>query len=543
MESCCESSNGTLIKSKNNKSAPIASNSMKARHTQNVNTYSIAIVGTGFSGLCVVSYLIQFLKNKKDKVSITLFDPQKIEESIAYNVNLPDSFKLNHEAKYMGIINPSNVVASYDDFFIWIQENLHKSLRILGGKTLTEKYFGFELRNPESHLPRSIYGYYLMYRFEQIKSGARTGNYEFKYQSHHVSHIQKKVDAFQVFYNNTSNLFDFVVLSTGDFYAYKEKDIFYSSLPSTYLGNEKISKDQHIGILGSSLSAIETAIALADLGYQKISMFSRHGRLPKIRGKTTLYKPRYITKSAITNLRGKTGTVNLETFLRLIKKELDYAYSLKGQGWYQKKGVYWGEIASNSDPLKQLDEDIKKAKSGEEFVWRSVLFGLQDVEMDFWESLTSMDLKLIIEQYATLILMHFSPMPLIQAEKLKSYLNAGIITLSYKLIGYKQREARWEMSLHDRIIPVAHLIDARGYSQEAANNPLISSLITSGLLEKHQAFGIRANKKHQAISQKGVEKNLYAIGTILNGALPLKASTPYINQFAKEIASHIVKSL
>lgn len=504
----------------------------------------VAIIGGGFSGLCVASTLIQLLKNKKKHVSIMLFDPNQIDHGKAFNINLPNSFKLNHEANYMGVINPFSLDVNHADFFNWIQENKNKKLAILKGEIIKNKYKDFELNNPNSYLPRSLYAYYLKYRFGELLSNTKTENYSFAYKKHLVNYIVKTKNGFRVSYNNTSSTFRVVVLCTGEYFSYDESNIFYSSKPHTYLNNQAIKFSQEIGILGSSLSAVETAIALAERGYKKITMFSRNGRLPKVRGKTLPYKPKYLNLDVLKSLKNNSNTIELKKFIPLLKKEFDYAYKFKNSGLYQKSGINWNEILTNTNPIKQLEEDIEKAQLGKEYIWRSVLSGVHYMEMDVWYGLSIETIKGILGKYSSLILSYFSPMPLVQAEKLQVFLKSKTIRLIDKISHYENLHNKWIVYLKDnKKISVDFLIDARGYSQDASRNLLLTSLIDSGLLERHPIQGIRVNKKFQVIKDNMIIDNIYAVGPMLYGERPLKASTIFFTQYAKQVASNIVERI
>ena len=504
----------------------------------------IAVIGGGFAGLCVISNLIQRLKNKKKNVHITLFDPYNVADGIAYNKDLPSSFKINHEANYMGIVNPFSTNASYDDFYNWLQENKNKKLLMLNGDSIANKYKEFALHNPDAHLPRSLYGYYLKYRFEELLSNSQTEDYTFIYKKRLVTNITPQGSNFKISYEETDSLFSFVVLSTGDFFNYDENNIFYSSKPYQYLTDKRVKLSDEIGILGSSLSAVETAITLAERGYKKITLFSRNGRLPKIRGKIFPYTLQYINTNALTKLKGQSQFIEPTRLMKLLKKEFDFAYQKKKSGLYQKAGINWQEIMTNRHPLKQLDEDIKIAQSKNEMIWRSVLISLNNIEMDFWHSLSPLNFEKILKHYASFILCYFSPMPLVQAEKLQAYVKTGVIKLKSEITLYEHHADHWEICIkYKKKVFVDHLIDARGYSQDGSKNVLLTSLITSGFLEKHSVYGIRANKTFQIVNDGKTVTNVYAIGAMINGERPLKASTPYITQYAKTIASHIVNRL
>jgi uncharacterized NAD(P)/FAD-binding protein YdhS len=503
----------------------------------------VAIIGGGFAGLSVTSHLMQETIEKEDQVEITLFEPKDVDGGIPYNTQLPSSFRLNHEADSMGVVNPFLRDTEYDDFHKWIQENKDKELDILGGASLTTKYQDFDLSDPHAFLPRSLYGYYLKDRFAAMVAQGETEGYRFSHRKDLVTDVRKDEDGFTVFDSNTSSRFSSVVLCTGDYFNRESSNIFPATNPQEYLTNQDVKRTDAIGILGSSLSAIETAITLAERGYEKITMFSRAGRLPKIRGNTSEYEPTYISSASIDSLRDSSGMIDPYALASLFKKEFDYAYEQDDKGLYQPKGINWQEIIRNEYPLQQLDEDIKAAQSGEGLLWRSVLASTREWQPDLWNSLSTQDCQMVLEKYTSLILSYFAPMPLIQAEKLQYHLKTGVVNLHPNVVGYESNNKQWTMRLKDNETSVDHLIDARGYSQDASQNSLISSLIEGGLVEKHPINGIRANKQSQITKAGEVVDNLYAIGALLYGERPLNAATPSITHYAREIATQVADTI
>ncbi len=504
----------------------------------------LAIIGGGFAGLCVMSHLIQEITDKGQRVRITLFEPNNVDEGVPYNTALPPSFRLNHEADSMGIVNPFSKGANYDDFYQWIQENKDGELGILNGDSLANRYQDFDLSDPNAYLPRSLYGYYLKDRFEALLAQRETEDYRFTHRKSVVTSITKDEDGFTVFERDTSSRFSNVVLCTGDYFDRSETNMFYASNPHEYLANPDMTPTDEIGILGSSLSAIETAITLAERGYENITMFSRAGRLPKIRGKTSEYEPTSINPNNIEALRDDSGMIDSHMLTQLFKKEFDHAHATSNKGLYQERGVNWQEIIHNGHPLQQLDEDIRAAQLGEDMLWRSVLASTRGVQPDLWDSLSTQDCQQILQRYTSLILSYFAPMPLIQAEKLQTYLKTERIKLRSNIIRYEPNDHKWTIYFKDNNeVPIDHLIDARGYSQDASQNPLVTSLINGGLVEKHPINGIRANKQSQITKGGEPVDNLYAIGALLYGERPLNTATPSITQFAKEIAAQVAENI
>lgn len=504
----------------------------------------IAIIGGGFSGLCVASHLIREVTGKGKHVGVTLFEPKKVDEGVPYNINLPSSFRLNHEADSMGIINPYSQDANYDDFHQWIQENKDKELDILNGDSLTQRYQDFDLSDPKAYFPRSLYGYYLKSRYESLLAQSETDDYLFTHRKSLVTDIAKDKDGFTVFDRDTSSRFSNIVLCTGDYFNQGERNMFYASNPFEYLENPNIHPTDEIGILGSSLSAIETAITLAERGYENITMFSRAGRLPKIRGEIAEYEPTHINSNSIDLLRNDSGNISTDALARLFKREFDHAYTERSQGLYQKKGINWQEVIHNEHPLQQLDEDIRAAQLGKELLWRSVLAGTRHVQPDIWDGLSTQDHQQLLQRHSSFILSYFAPMPLEQAEKLQDYVKEGKVKLYPNVTRYEPRDKAWAMCIKgDEEVPMKHLIDARGYSQDTSQNGLLTSLIDSGLVEKHPVNGIRANKQSQLTKDGKTVGNMYAIGALLYGERPLNSATPSITHYAKDIAAQISQDI
>jgi len=501
----------------------------------------IAVIGASFSGLCVTSNIIDLLRKEKKFASLTLFEPEDKPGGRAFDISLPDNFRLNHEANYMGIVSPfvdikSNV--KYDDFFRWIQKNKNKELPGSPGKTLAERYKSFDLDDESAYLPRSLYGYYLLARKKELITRAQSQYHSLSVTKALVNNIYTEGKKFCVCWEKEKALYDFVILCTGLWYSIYDSSAFIYKSDTL-----SIKKTASIAIVGSSLSAVEIALALAEKGYKDISMYSRNGRLPKVRGKILPYQPHFVSSNSLEKLHNKYGHIKLSALLPLIKTEFDWAYEQRGKGLYQTKGINWNEILFNQNPLKQFEEDILTSEKGDEIVWRSVLSSLYNFENQLWRNLHRRTREKILSQYGSFLISFIAPIPLPQAKKLHHFIINGSIKIVKNAKALIENDKTTSILLQDKTKVIKDcIIDARGPSKDILKSPFLSRLVQSGMLQKNPAGGIVVNKQLQVVSEKKVYHNMYALGPMVYGQRPHNSST-FTTEYAENIAAYIVNSI
>ena len=137
---------------------------------------------------------------------------------------------------------------------------------------------------------------------------------------------------------------DFVLLATGH---WSEKDtqpnFFNSPWPARKL-SDQIPQGVKVGIIGTSLSAIETVLTLTSDGKyfrnqsgeliyapppnsRRLGLYSRRGLLPKVRGKTGIRRNRYFNRTNLERLLyAKRGRPILKKIFEMLQMELEDAY-------------------------------------------------------------------------------------------------------------------------------------------------------------------------------------------------------------------------
>ncbi len=499
----------------------------------------IAIVGGGFSGLSIASNLLRISWKNNVKLAITIFEKLPPTQGGAYDVRLPNNFILNHEANFMGSLNPWSDFDNTTDFYDWVQEWKNKYIDILCGPTIKQKYTDIDLNNPNAFLPRSLYGLYLVNRLNDIQSWAKMNSIILLYKQETVKNIQNLSRGIAVNTDKSSNLFDFVVLCTGCEYQKKGiKNLLYAQTLYTNLNNIQFLETEKVGILGSSLSAIEIALALADKGYKNISLYSRSGRLPKVRGKFSPYTLRYITEKNLDLIKDKNGYFVFIKFLMLLKKEFTTAYKEKGE-----QAINWYRIYKNTDPSKKFINDLRASQTNQELIWRSVCLALAKKKSLIFPFINPIDEKIVFEKYSSLILSFLAPLPLQQAEKLENYIKNKTIRVYGGITEFKNTDNSWKLYRGKKTTTATILIDARGPEQVIEKNPLIKNLLASNVVEKSTVKGLCVNDKFQSVVFGKTLSRLYILGSVMKAYAPINNSTVYLQKPIQIVCEGILQNI
>jgi uncharacterized NAD(P)/FAD-binding protein YdhS len=370
----------------------------------------VAVVGGGSVG---VSFLIQLVEAtiKQDaayKVEILLFEPKNSPGPGAayqedYRTNL-----LNTRADTM-----SAVAGNRRHFLDWLEDN----------RSLWEQDFpGVEVA-AEAFLPRNLFGRYLMHTFHDTVAKARAAGIHFKCIEDRAVDVVPCHDG--SYYLDTLHSGAYranrVVLCCGNLESTNFPGLagvrnFYNN---PYPGEKyarSLARNASVCILGTNLSAIDTAISLIEGGHQgKIVCVSRNGRLPSVRG--TINAPvtlQLMTRQSIDAIVARNGgSLRLEDVASLLKseyerstgKQLDLAAIMNLQ-----TGTY-----------DYLNTEIEQSATQQRF-WQSVIYATNSIVDYIWHKL---DLAEKIVFQSTMKALWYSyrvSFPLENALKIREYM-------------------------------------------------------------------------------------------------------------------------
>ena len=364
------------------------------------------------------------------------------------------------------------------------------------------------------HYPRAIMGEYLNTRFFQAVTLARQmGMTVDLYSGTEVVDIQPDSGRFRLSCRNTTTREESrieatqVLIATGHWQTQSHDPCFFPSPWPAQTLRQRIPMGVKIGIIGTSLSAIETLLTLTsedrftraesgDLTYlppkdtRTFSLFSRKGLLPKVRGRTGVYRNQFFRTEILEKiLADNTNPQPWKAVFDCLDAELHHVYG---------HPFNWDDIFNPSEsPETILARSIQDAGHGDnptgDVRWQTVLSQGIDAVKQVYLRLTSEQRRLFEKQYGSAFFTHAATQPIVNAEKLLALIRAGIVEIirlgdSYRLLK-DAPEARYvfvytDRKGHTRKHPCSYLVDARGQKKSILTDPssLTQSMAARGIV-------------------------------------------------------------
>lgn len=535
---------------------------------------SIGIIGGGLSGVATLGALVKSLPPQS---RITIFDAAGVFGSGAvYNAEAPPCFTLNHEADLMGGLdiarNFSGPKGANADFLRWAVHNrkpIMEEYREKWGQDFPQEIAQLDAdlkqKNAGAYLPRSLYGKYVGAAYEEFRAQAKRKGIEVVPVKGEVQDITKTetgqsitcrvTDAQEQKYVDV----DASALCIGHWISppasslKDAKDYYVSPYTKKLWQARDALKGKNVAIQGAGLSAADAAIAAIEIGgADKVTMFSHHGKMRELRGKTAPYNPSYLTienleqraLEAGVTARGEDGKIQfrLQDVLELGKQEIELAHARAGQ-LERVTPQGWTEAFTPSQPLAYMKARIAEVEQGKEIPWRSVLNSLAPVREEIYRRLIPADKQKFLQSGYSTWLAFQAPMPLTTAKKLTRWMEEGRLTVESGLstLDYSPERAQpfRLITLKDKngnpvIEPPAFepttaltsqqafhadaVISTTGQDRRVQKIPLISNMLQSGQLKEHPQGGIQADPiTFRVKSDKPAPEKIFAIGTIIMG--------------------------
>jgi uncharacterized NAD(P)/FAD-binding protein YdhS len=256
-------------------------------------------------------------------------------------------------------------------------------------------------------------------------------------------------------------------------------------------------------VIGTSLSAIETALTLCSDGTflrgasgelvftpsgnpRRLTLYSRRGLLPKVRGRRGNYRNTFFTREKIRTMqREGARKVRLENLFRLLDSDLRGAYGhpLDWAGVLDPKGAHQDLLAQYLRMSRQGD-----GPEGD-VLWQTVLSQTFPLLRDIYAHLEMEERELFEREYSAVFFAHAATQPYINAEKLLALIKSGVVRV-YRLgteYGFQKNGKTGDFEFvfrpgrgHMKRNAHRYVVNARGQSQSVETDP---SLLTRNLLE------------------------------------------------------------
>jgi uncharacterized NAD(P)/FAD-binding protein YdhS len=316
------------------------------------------------------------------------------------------------------------------DFQVWVDRHLDR-LKIQYNDFPADVFGSALGHGPCEHYPRAFMGAYLQSRFHRaVKAARRLGMAINLYPCHEITDVRQvsgmaRLVVLRPPIGGCPEMFaDAVLLATGHWFPNSRQiNYFDSPWPAKNL-LENIPPGAELAIIGTSLSAIETVLTLTSdgrfaghsggrLSYipsnepRRITLYSRSGLLPKVRGKLGVRNNRFLTPSAFEKISNQNdGRLTLAATSKLLNAELEAIYG---------RSIDWGKVLEPEGcPADVLNRYLKEAEIGDD---------PQGVVR--WQTVLVQTFPYIREWYLKLT----ATQPRINAAKLLALLDSGLVNV------------------------------------------------------------------------------------------------------------------
>ncbi len=563
--------------------------------------FSFAIIGGGLAGTAMLCQWVERLRQEKVKTPPQAFQVKikVFEKRGVFGPGFPysDDFMRPFHITNMCASDMSIIKGKPDDFENWVRTN---------SKILGQRFprYDDECSNWEGashacrHYPRIIMGEYLKARFRQaVKKARQMGAAVDLYPNCEVVDLQPNKGKINLSVRNLadqhlfSECVDFVLLATGHWFEKDDPPNFFNSPWPAQKLLDHIPPGAKVGVIGTSLSAIETVLTLTSDGNffrshtgeliysppshsRRIGLYSRRGLLPKVRGKTGVRRNTYFNRKNLERLLSeKRGRPILKNVFDLLRLEMEDAY---------QQTIDWRAVVTPPGrPVDRLagylDDAIHGDGANGELLWQTVLYQGLDMARELYLNLELEEKRVFDRDYTFIFFTYAAPQPRINAEKLLALMQAGVVSVhrlgqDYDITrndatdDYEITYRNSQGGLSKDAYP--YVVNARGQKTSMRTNPTrlarnllqANRVLTDEIRPKGRSVdsdrqaALRAGnlridpKTHQVITleTKGNllrSSNIYAVGAMTRAQIINASMASAIVSATDRIADHILSSI
>ena len=283
----------------------------------------------------------------------------------------------------------------------------------------------------------------------------------------------------------------------------------------------KIDREAHVGIIGTSLSAIDAIVALKESGHTgRVLAVSRSGRLPAVR--STVAPPIPITQATAQEIAAIVDEQGQGLTLEAVFEFLSARVAAAGAT------LDLADILGQGDTAQEMLRHEIVASSTQPRSWQAVAISLNDAIEHIWRLLPGTERRRFHDEWRALWMTRRATFPMSNALKIQGYLDDGSLEIyaagsdlsisaaaggfEIRLPGARGRPA----SRH-----VDYIVNATGMSTDvaASRDPLVCSLLERGIACADPYGGFRLDFDTGCLldPKGGVVRNISVLGSLAAG--------------------------
>lgn len=470
-------------------------------------TRTLAVIGGGSVATSYLHHLVEAWEAEINagEASVVVFEPRdRIGRGGAYDTDL-DSNLLNVTAGAMSVAGDDR-----EHFFRWLKKN---GIREFRGKPITTDGF----------LPRPLFGTYLEDAFRDLTMRAARCGLKIKHRKAAAIDLVPLAAGFTVVADDgLHETFERVVLAIGNldstaFKHLKGTNLYFDTPYPVKALCASVTTSMDVGILGTSLSAIDAIAALSAHGHRgRIVCVSRNGRLPCVRGTMNTPTPlRQSFRDWLSRHVARGEKVPLGVLVNRVSEELA-SYGIRGDELLRLVEVH----PNPSDFLEsELQESTSAARN-----WQSFGNALNEVVDQMWHLLSSSDREVFDGTIRPVWMARRVTFPIENAHTLSRLMQAGQLQVLGDFRSVERVDDSFVIQCGNpdgETISCDAIINATSFScdAKASRMPLIQALLRQGIAVSDPHGGLQLDfASGRVIAADGsLQSNLTALGSMAAG--------------------------
>ena len=487
-------------------------------------------MGGGFTATSMLCQLVNKIQTRSDSglLDPQIFDLAIFEKTKDFGPGFPHNDRLMMPYHITNMCAADMGVFADDpgDFQAWVNQNL-THLKERFSTYPEEAFLPSSSSTPCRHYPRAFMGQYLRKRFQEATLKARQMGIKLTlYPLHEVIDVRSddKLNFLAAVKIGTDEQIcitaDALLMATGHWFSKnRQTNYFDSPWPAKKL-LERIPSGASVAVMGTSLSAIETVLTLTSDGHfedladgrlryipgpepRKITLYSRHGLLPKVRGQIGSYRNRFLNTSALNiDCHPIDNLPTLKASFRLLDSELENAYGC---------AMDWTEVTHpGARPEDNLIQYLKDAEQGDgpggDIIWQTVLSQTFAFIKDWYANLTANDRQIFDQNFTSIFFTHAATQPRVNASKMLALMAAKQVKVVKLGMDYRFDQDRLQHRFHfnyrdedgnAKSDTYRYVVNAKGQQKSFKSNPskLAQNLMASGNMPPDRTLLPQENMK------------------------------------------------
>jgi len=491
---------------------------------------NIVIVGGGASCISFIdALLIKQLQKKTNELSLTILEKSnEIGPGNAYFSDLKSNI-LNTKAGYITVFKNQP-----GDFYNWLECNEYKWRPDFPELEVT----------CDTYAPRALFGMYMKDAFSYICAAARRSGIKVKVIRDEAINVEQTGEnQLNVVTKCGTVIMAYkVVLACGTQQQSQmippySTDIIHSPYPTREL-KKKVAADDSVAIIGARLSAIDATIGLIEGGHTgPITIYSRSGFFPFVRGTQGRYKNAYLTPDYIAK---HCPVLDFYKLGDLYQQERERYQAQFGDSDFE-------ELPLPNKPISCLETFLSKELSLAQHNrgWQAILYDTNSGIDQIWDRLRTEEQEVFMKQYVSSAMSLRVSIPAENAEKMLGYLRSGQLKFVAGASAVETKNGHLTIRCNGTSTPTNKVIYATGSpkSLNQIDSPLVRNLLESGASTENKFGGLDVCKHDYGLFCKDGKMNtsIFAIGELTSGRFLFTSALDIIVRHAHACADSIEK--